>query len=142
MPHEQWHTSSPDLWRKLKPEATKMRKRPTRTEDVLWQTLRNKNLGVRFRRQHAIGRFIADFCCIEAKLILEVDGGIHAENLDRDSIRDEEIGKLGYSVLRFSNEEGRMDLLRVRLEIGRILKERVQPHPRPAGTPSPAGEGE
>ena len=142
MPHERWHTSTPDLWRKLKPEARKMRNRPTRTEDVLWRSLRNKNLGVRFRRQHAIGRFIADFCCIEAKLIVEVDGEIHAENLDRDSIRDEEIGRLGYLVMRFSNVEVLMDLPRILLEIGRVLEERVQPHPRPAGTPSPAGEGE
>ncbi len=68
------HTA-PELWEKLKPLARQMRHVPTPAEDRLWQHIRNRQLkGMKFRRQWAIERFIVDFFCYEANLIIEVDG--------------------------------------------------------------------
>ncbi len=75
-PRNQWHTH-PDLWEKLKPLARQMRTQPTPAEDILWQHLRNRQLlGYKFRRQHSIERFIVDFFCNQAGLVIEVDGPI------------------------------------------------------------------
>lgn len=76
-------------------------------ERILWQYIRNKTLGCSFRRQHIINAFIADFVCIEEKLIIELDGGYHS--LPQQQISDEErterLNSLGYKVIRFTNDE-------------------------------------
>ena len=73
----------------------------------MWQCLRGKALGVKFRRQHIIGFFIADFCCVEKNLIVELDGGYH--QLPEQQVSDKErqtwLEGAGYKVLRFSNED-------------------------------------
>ncbi len=82
-----------------------MRNEPTDAEAVLWDIVRGKRLeGLRFRRQHPISNYIVDFVCLEEKLIIEVDGGQHAGNV-RDTRRDTELQTLGYTVLRFWNED-------------------------------------
>jgi len=83
-----------------------MRHVPTRAEDVLWQALRGRRLaGLRFRRQHAIGQFIVDFCCSEKRLIVEADGSIHDLRRGCDAARDQTLRTLEFQVLRFTNEE-------------------------------------
>lgn len=99
-----WQTPS-DLWRKIKPLARQMRKEPTIAENILWQRLRRKQLGVKFRRQHTIDRFIVDFYCHNAKLVIEVDGPIHDYTLDEDRLRQDYLESLGLCVIRFKNEE-------------------------------------
>ena len=77
-------------------------------ERRLWQRLRGGKIdGHRFRRQHPIGRYFADFACDRLRLILEIDGGIHERDdvLLRDHFRQTELESLGWTVLRFSNEE-------------------------------------
>lgn len=101
-------TADPFLYNKLKAFVKELRlKRPTQAEMVLWSFLRNKQLGVKFRRQHIVGVFIADFCCIEAHLILELDGGYHQlpDQQIKDSERSAWLNANGFHVLRFSNEE-------------------------------------
>ncbi|MQY72086.1 MAG: DUF559 domain-containing protein, partial [Dehalococcoidia bacterium] len=72
-----WYTS-PCLWEKLKPLAREMRRAPTLAEEVLWQHLRNSQMGgFKFRRQHPIDRFIVDFYCFKIRLVIEVDGPVH-----------------------------------------------------------------
>jgi very-short-patch-repair endonuclease len=79
---------------------------PQPAEDKLWQRLRNRQLhGFKFRRQHAIERFIADFYCAEARLIVEVEGAIHQYTQEEDAIRQEFLESLGLRVLRFTNDE-------------------------------------
>lgn len=56
-----------------------LRRNATQAEQILWERLRNSQLGVKFRRQYGIGHYIADFCCPRKKLVVEVDGGIHLE---------------------------------------------------------------
>ena len=93
---------------KLKPFSRQMRHHATEAEDALWQALRNRKLAdVKFRRQHTIGPFIVDFFSPDHQLIVEVDGGIHdgAEQAAYDAGRTVELEKLGYRLIRFSNEE-------------------------------------
>lgn len=92
--------------KKMNLVAKQLRQQPTPAEDRLWQYLRNKQLlGYKFRRQHAIYNYIADFCCCEKKLIIEVDGSVHDKQIEKDKTRDENLESVGYKVVRFSNEE-------------------------------------
>lgn len=85
--------------------AKNLRKRQTDTEKLLWNHLRAKQIeGLKFRRQQPIGRHIVDFVCLEKKILIEVDGGQHAEET-RDKQRDNWLSKEGFKVLRFWNNE-------------------------------------
>ncbi|WP_084554974.1 endonuclease domain-containing protein [[Phormidium ambiguum] IAM M-71] len=98
--------STPELWQKLKSLGRQMRCEPTPAEEKLWQKLRNKQLlGFKFRRQHSIDRFIVDFYCGQANLIIEIDGLIHQYTQIEDAIRQEFLESLGFRVIRFRNEE-------------------------------------
>jgi very-short-patch-repair endonuclease len=116
-----WRTP-PELWEKLKPMARQMRKEPTEAECILWQKLRNQQLsGFKFRRQHSIERFIVDFYCAEAGLVLEVDGPIHDYQPEEDKIREIFIESQGLRLIRFSNEEVLNNLDRVLSKIADAL---------------------
>lgn len=95
----------------------------TTAEKILWEELRNNKTGYKFRKQHPIGDYIADFICIEKKLVIEVDGGYHnsMEQQQNDEIRTADINKMGYSVIRFSNEEVECQLPIVIIKIKNIL---------------------
>ena len=91
----------------LKERARTMRHEPTPAEAKLWQHLRGNQLGVKFRRQHSIDRYIADFICLSHKLIIELDGAGHLEpdQVDYDHGRSALLTELGYRILRFPNEQ-------------------------------------
>lgn len=84
-----------------------LRKNMTEPEIKLWQYLRNEQLGVKFRRQHSIGEYIADFYCSKLKLVIEIDGESHFndEAIEYDSIRTNFFKSLGIEVIRFNNDE-------------------------------------
>src|SRR5690606_7541204 len=86
-------------------QARELRRNPTEAETTLWWALRGRQLGVKFRRQRAIGRYIVDFVCLERRLVVEVDGGHHAEQVIADQARDAWLRREGFEVLRFSNRE-------------------------------------
>lgn len=91
-----------------KARAAELRKSMTSGEKVLWQQLRNRKMeGLKFRRQHPVNIFILDFYCHEKKLAIEVDGGIHQSEDQRewDENRTFELNEFGITVLRFANEE-------------------------------------
>ena len=90
--------------------AVELRKESTPEERKLWALLRNDQLGVNFRRQHAIGNYIPDFCCIKKKLIVELDGGQHIEQQEYDAERTKYFESLGYKVIRFWNNEAAKDI--------------------------------
>ena len=80
----------------------KLRREQTETERKLWSLLRSRRLEkYKFGRQHTIGPYIADFCCLERKMIIELDGDQHAEQVARDEKRTAFLESKGYSVLRF-----------------------------------------
>ncbi|MBI1369640.1 MAG: DUF559 domain-containing protein [Planctomycetes bacterium] len=86
--------------------ARRLRRVMTGPERHLWSVLRDKQIGgLRFRRQHPVGRFIADFACLEAHLIVEVDGESHVGQFDADNARTRELMRQGFKVLRFTNDE-------------------------------------
>jgi very-short-patch-repair endonuclease len=85
-------------------DARQMRKNPTDAERRLWSYLRGRQgNGFKFRRQHPIGPFIVDFCCIEKKLVIELDGEQHLDAQQYDASRTEQLQKEGYRVIRFWN---------------------------------------
>ena len=86
--------------------ARAMRKSPTHAELLMWRELREGQLrGYKFRRQHIIKTFIIDFYCPEAKLVIEIDGSVHRNQVEYDQIRENDLNEMGYEVLRFRNEE-------------------------------------
>lgn len=107
----------------LKAFAKEMRNNPTEAESVLWEYLRYDTFNVRFRRQYIIGDYIADFCCLSKKLVIELDGGYH--NLPDQQISDAErtakLNSLGFEVVRFNNEEVLFDTDNVLLKIQRYI---------------------
>ena len=87
--------------------AKKLRKNSTKAEQMLWSELcKNQMLGLRFKHQHPISIFIADFYCHKLKLVIEVDGEIHnnAESIEYDQNRTAELESYGITVIRFTNE--------------------------------------
>ncbi len=98
-------TTDAETWKHLKPLAREHRKEQTEAEEILWQHLRNKKLGFKFRRQHAIGEFIVDFVCIEKKLVVELDGEVHKEQREYDAERTRILNGRGFRVIRFWNSE-------------------------------------
>ena len=92
--------------KKLHYLAGELRAQSTAAEDFLWKYLRRKQvLGLRFLRQYPIDHFIVDFVCCQKKLVIEVDGGIHDTQYERDQQRDQILNYRGYTVLRFTNEK-------------------------------------
>ena len=100
-------TASPDRYSLLKVNAKENRRQMTLYEKILWDALREEIPGIRFRRQHPIGDNIADFICLREKLVIEVDGGYHEEAAQKedDQRRTLDLARMGYTVIRFRNEE-------------------------------------
>ena len=116
--------------------ATALRKQMTDDERHLWRRLRKRQLhGFKFRRQHPVGPFIADFACLEKRLIVEVDGGQHAERQGDDEARTRYLKSQGFNVIRFWNNDvlGEID------SVIEVISLALCPHP---GPPPRAGEGE
>jgi very-short-patch-repair endonuclease len=90
---------------KTKNHAVQLRKESTPAEQKLWARLRDDQLGVKFRRQHAIGNYIPDFCSPKARLIIELDGSQHLEQEEYDEERTKYLASLGYEVIRFWNHD-------------------------------------
>jgi very-short-patch-repair endonuclease len=85
--------------------AGKLRKNSTPAERKLWSRIRNDQLGVTFRRQHAVGSYIPDFCSPKSKLIIELDGSQHLEQEEYDQERTKYFESAGYKVIRFWNND-------------------------------------
>ena len=118
--------------------AKKLRRNQTDVEKILWYRLRGRQIGgYKFRRQHQIENFIADFACPERMLIVEIDGGQHNDQAQRDSTRTATLASMGYRVLRFWNNEVAEDIEAV-LEVIRLALE----HPSPLPSPRRRGEGD
>jgi len=100
---------------KLKERRRRLRKRSTTQENLLWEKLRNRKIGSKFRRQHSIGGYILDFYCKEKRLLVEIDGGIHMKNeaKENDKVRDKYFRELNFKILRFKNDEIEKDIDRV-----------------------------
>ncbi len=86
--------------------AKALRQNQTTAESLLWELLRARQVsGLKFRRQHTIGPFVADFACRERKIIVELDGESHDHKTEEDRARDQTLRDLGWQVIRFTNED-------------------------------------
>lgn len=118
--------------------AQKLRREATKEERILWKSLKQGQLeDWHFRRQHPVEPYIADFACLKAKLIIELDGSQHAEN-EHDRQRDEYLREKGWKVLRFWNNSVTENLQNV---LETILNELRESASRPHPSPPPPGEG-
>ena len=96
----------------LREYARMNRRNATMAEQYIWEHLRDKALGVDFLRQHIIGDYIVDFVSRHGGLVIEVDGGYHSEpqQQEDDAVREYNLQRMGYHVMRFSNEEVLYDI--------------------------------
>ena len=93
-----------------KHRAIELRRESTPAEHKLWARIRNDQLGVTFRRQHAVGNYIPDFCSPKAKLIIELDGSQHLDQQEYDEERTKYFESIGYKVIRFWNKDVMKDI--------------------------------
>jgi len=118
-------TQLPDMFygakRAIFQNACELRKEMTPAEKMLWNRLNKSQLGVRFKAQHPIDIFIADFYCHKCRLIVEVDGKIHLSQQEDDENRTAELERLGLIVIRFTNDEVLYDVEKVVDEIKRFI---------------------
>ena len=109
---------------KYKDRRSQLRKTQTITEQIFWQKVRNKQLGVKFRRQHGIGEYIVDFYCAECSLIVEIDGDSHftrdAREYDRE--RNALLQSRGFRVVRFTTRQVMEELESVLAMVNQICK--------------------
>lgn len=108
-------------------KARYLRKEETKAEKMLWKKLRNRKLGIKFRRQHPIDNFILDFYAPEISLAIELDGSAHKENQEYDKLRTKYLKSKNINVIRFWNSEVENNLEEVILKI----KAEIPPHPEP-----------
>jgi very-short-patch-repair endonuclease len=119
--------------------AREMRHTPAVTEKHFWNEVRDRKLGgFKFRRQFLIGPYIADYVCVEKKLIVELDGVLHAHRAEYDRRRDEFLERQGYRVIRFRNDDFLHDMYGTLEYIRRELCTTPSPRPSP---PLREGEG-
>lgn len=98
-------TANPYTYKNIKPLRDSLKKNPTKAEKIMWEKLRNKNIGFKIRRQHIIDNYIADFVCISKKVIIEIDGEIHLSKIEEDMNRTNRLNELGFRVIRYTNDE-------------------------------------
>ena len=99
------HSAKKAMYPFLIEKAKEMRAKPTKAEAILWEELRHKKLGEKFRQQHPIDQYIPDFTCLKKALIVEVDGKIHDTQKEADAKRTKVLESKGYTVIRFTNDE-------------------------------------
>jgi very-short-patch-repair endonuclease len=112
----------------------------TDAEQLLWRHLRNREFGGwKFRRQHPVGPFIVDFICLDKNVVIEVDGGQHDDNKELDLQRSAYLTMMGYTVIRFWNNEVMQETEAVLEAILGVISNDVQNSPSPQPSP-PSGE--
>ena len=118
------HTADPVNYGSLKEFAEENRKNPTPAENALWSALKGNGIGLKFRRQHIIADFVVDFFCNEKKLTIELDGRYHnaPTQMKSDAERTARLKELGYTELRFTNEQVLTDLDNVVQQISEVAK--------------------
>lgn len=134
----------PKASQELIARAWQLRREATTAESLLWELLRDRRLlGRKFRRQHPIGQFIADFFCDDARLIIEIDGAVHREptQQERDRLREEILREHGFAILRFTNDQILDRTEQVLQEIAAYVTAHSYEHPSPLSQSLGRGAG-
>jgi very-short-patch-repair endonuclease len=121
--------------------ARRLRRLMTLPEVLVWERLRGGAVGVKFRRQHPLGAYVADFCCVSLRLVVEIDGSAHdmGQNPSHDAARDHWLGENGYTVLRVPARDVLENLDRV-IEMIAHAANPLHHQPAAGGPPPRAGE--
>ncbi len=121
---QKYMTARPSTYNLIKDLQAEKKKNTTEAERILWEHLKTKKLGFKFRRQHIIDEFIVDFVCLEKNLVIEVDGGYHntMEQKEADDLRTKILNEIGFKVIRFTNEQVIGDIDNVLSYIEKALK--------------------
>ncbi|MEB0248554.1 methylmalonyl-CoA mutase family protein, partial [Mucilaginibacter sp. 5B2] len=120
-----FETADLRIWELLKGNSKDNRQNSTETESLLWQLLRNNQIGYKIRRQHAIDGYIADFVCLPKGLVIEIDGGYHNYTTEQDEIRTRVLKDEGFDVIRFTNDE----VLKNTQEVIRAITDKLNNQP-------------
>jgi very-short-patch-repair endonuclease len=116
--------------RELIERSREFRTAPTRSEAMLWDVLRDRQLhGIKFRRQFVIGSFIVDFCAPRQRLIIEIDGGVHETQRERDTERQHRLESAGYQIIRVSAEDVEANVSAILSTISTFV---ISPSPSPS----------
>lgn len=124
----------------LKQYANENKMFMTEAEQLLWKLLRGKGIGYKFRRQHIIGEYIVDFANLHYKLVIEVDGKYHfkGDQPVSDEIRTADLNRMGYTVIRFTNDEVLNHIYQVEWQIKDVIKNMEISYPKKETSVSPA----
>ena len=126
----EYNTADSIVYKYIKDARKELMNQPTHAEIMLWKYLRNNQTGYKFRRQHVIGKYIADFVCLPKKLIIEIDGKIHLKQQEEDANRTDDLNALGFRVIRFTNEEVLQNVMNI---IDEIKFKLTSPNPSKEG---------
>ena len=112
--------------RNMVQRARELRGEMTEAEGRLWERLRNHRLdGLSFRRQQILGHYVVDFCCLRARLVVEVDGSIHDRRQAQDEKRDRDLARMEFTVLRVRNRQVFSRMERILRRIAAMCIERM-----------------
>ena len=117
-------TANPQNYLIIKGIRDKLKRKPTKAEELIWFYLKNKKTGFKIRRQHIIDNFIVDFVCLSKKVVIEIDWKIHLIQMDYDEARSSRLNELNFKVIRFDNEEVYLNPEKVANEIKEVLQNR------------------
>ncbi len=142
-----YQTADKKTWPFIKNSMLEGRHNPTKAEALIWDKLRNKRIGYKIRRQHVIDTYIPDFVCLSKKTVIEIDGGIHdkPDQKEYDNFRTKKLEELGFSVIRFKNEEVFKEIENVVNSIKKYLDNKIvdsESYNENLTFPSPDGEGQ
>ena len=140
--HPGWNTAEPALYNLISPLREDLKSNQTAAEGILWEHLRANQLGTKFRRQHIIGRFIADFVSLSHNIVIEVDGKIHENQQEYDAQRTVYLNEKGFKVIRFTNEEIIANIDPVLEEIKKCIKASARNEVRNTSLSFGEGRGE
>ncbi len=109
----EWYTANPYTFKLLKESQQAKRTSLTTAEEILWEYLKDKKMGVKIRSHHLIDNYAPDFVALSCKLIIEVDGEIHKYQKEEDEKRTRELNEKGFKIIRFTNDDIFNDILMV-----------------------------
>jgi very-short-patch-repair endonuclease len=118
-----YNTADAFVYKHIKDARKELVENPTEAENILWIQLKSCKTGYKIRRQHVIDKYVVDFVCLSHKLVIEVDGPIHLQQVKEDTLRTYNLNDKGFTVIRFTNDEVFENIALVVQKITEILDE-------------------
>ena len=116
-----YNTADSFVYKYIKIARKELVLNPTEAEKLLWKHLKSCKTGYKIRRQHVIDKYVVDFVCLSPKLVIEIDGLIHLQQMEEDALRTYDLNDEGFKVIRFTNEEVYQNAAHVAKKIQEVL---------------------